>query len=59
MIDLLRNNIRIAVLAVVAIALLIGCIVLYLQWQSAQDTQSEQESDRARVASTLVITRTQ
>jgi len=56
MIEWLRQNPRVTAVVAVAVALLIGCIVLFLQWQSAQDIQAERQKDRNNAADVYLRT---
>ncbi len=59
MIELLRQNIRLAALIAVVLLLLVVVIVLLLQWQSAEDNRVEVEDEWNRADANLFNTRVQ
>jgi len=59
MIELLRQNIRLAALIAAVLLLLVVVIVLLLQWQSAEDNRVEVEGEWKRADANLFNTRDQ
>lgn len=59
MIELLRQNIRLAALIAVVLLLLVVVIVLLLQWQSAEDNRVEVEGEWKSADANLFNTRVQ
>lgn len=59
MIELLRQNIRLAALIAVVLLLLVVVIVLLLQWQSAEDNRVGVEDEWKRADANLFNTRVQ
>ncbi len=59
MIELLRQNTRLAALIAVVLLLLVVVIVLLLQWQSAEDNRVEVEDEWKSADATLFNTRVQ
>jgi len=59
MIELLRQNIRLAAIVAVVVLLLVVNIMFFLQWQSAEDDQGKLEKDWKSVDTNLKISRVQ
>ena len=59
MIDLLKSNIRLVALVVIAVALLVVNIMFLMQWQSVTDEKDSLETQRNTAEVNLVVTSAQ